>query len=186
MQPRDDGRCLRRGLALAVALAVTGPTFAGVYKCTDAKGRVAYQAAPCPQGAAAAVTIKESEPAPMPAEGEPAPVAAPAGSSPEEQSALLAKQAREADRNQRLRQISRSIADAETRIGDYHRAMDAEMARLRSEKARAMNNLAGATWDASLSAEMQAVAAKYDALIRVQQDRITRLRADEARVLEEK
>lgn len=171
---------MKRVLAGVMLVLAAGVAGAGVYKCTDAKGRVSYQAAPCPQGAAAAITIQES--APPPAEGDPPARAAPDGSSPEEQTALLAKQAKEAERSLRLRQIDRDIGDAESRIAGYRRAMDTEMAQLSASKARAANNLAGATFEASVSAEMQAVAAKYDALIRVQQDRITRLRAYEVRV----
>ena len=41
--------------------------------------------------------------------------------------------------------------------------MTREMDALRAQKARANNNLAGATWEQSLSTEMQAVAARYKA-----------------------
>ena len=39
--------------------------------------------------------------------------------------------------------------------------MSREMDALRAQKARANNNLAGATWEQSLSTEMQAVASRY-------------------------
>ncbi|MDV7391114.1 hypothetical protein RZS08_07170, partial [Arthrospira platensis SPKY1] len=52
-----------------------------------------------------------------------------------------------------------------------------EMASLSRKKQFASNNLAGATWEESISEEMNAVAQKYDALIRNDQSRIEQLRA---------
>lgn len=161
------------GVVLALAAAVPAGA-AGVNKCTDAKGRVSYQTAPCPQGQAAAS---------MPTQTTTVPAAS--GVAPDAQAEALRRQSEAVLRNGRLRDIARNVRDAENRIADYQTAMRKEMDHLSARKAYATNNLAGATYEQSLSAEMQAVASKYDSLIRAQQVRIERLRADEERVRNE-
>lgn len=52
------------------------------------------------------------------------------------------------------------------------------MAQIRKTKQSAANNLAGATWEESLSKEMSAVAMQYDTDIRSLDNRIDRLRED--------
>ena len=55
--------------------------------------------------------------------------------------------------------------------------MTREMDALRAQKARANNNLAGATWEQSLSTEMQAVASRYKVMNDADQEQIKALRA---------
>lgn len=55
--------------------------------------------------------------------------------------------------------------------------MTREMDALRAQKARASNNLAGATWEQSLSTEMQAVASRYKVMNDADQEQIKALRA---------
>ena len=69
-------------------------------------------------------------------------------------------------------QQQQRIADLEATIDGRNRRMQDEMAAIQSRKAQAKNNLAGATWEQSLSTEMQAVASKYQALNDADQARL--------------
>ncbi|MGQ5459993.1 hypothetical protein ACT80S_00080 [Ramlibacter sp. MAHUQ-53] len=54
------------------------------------------------------------------------------------------------------------IPDVEQRSSSLRAQCDREMAALRNRKQSAANNLAGATWELSLSSEMSAVATRCD------------------------
>ena len=61
-------------------------------------------------------------------------------------------------RERRLRELDFEVSQRNSRIGGIQADSERRMALLRDEKLRAKNNLAGATWEQSLSAEMQAIA----------------------------
>lgn len=124
---------------------------ASFYKCTDASGNVSYVTDPC-TGTSAVVNVPTSPKVDT------------------EQLKTQAKKNTEADER-----ISKTLAQEEkdrkirvlkSRIGSAQSSMEIEMYRLSRKKSYAMNNLAGATYEQSISAEMQAVAAKYDSEIR--------------------
>lgn len=118
-----------------------------MYKCT-VDGRVTFAEFPCGKSAQ---TIRV-----RPASGDsvPAPLASAApASAPQyatDRQALLDDMARQ----RRIRELQYEIRNAEA-------DMDAELDGLRARQGRAANNLAGATWLASISQEMQAVTAKW-------------------------
>ena len=66
--------------------------------------------------------------------------------------------------------LVQSILDDEARINNLNASMERDLALLRAKKLRANNNLAGATWENSISKEMDAVTKKYQ----LQIDRIQR------------
>lgn len=78
----------------------------------------------------------------------------------------------------RRAQLKRDIRKSELAIERYQGQMTTEMALLRKRKGRANNNLAGATWEQSISAEMQAVSDKYGNLIDVERDRLKEYRRE--------
>jgi TolA-binding protein len=82
------------------------------------------------------------------------------------------------ERERKLKEQRQRISDLEGAIDERNRRMQDEMAAIQNRKAQAKNNLAGATWEQSLSTEMQAVAAKYQALNDADQARLTQLRAE--------
>ena len=82
------------------------------------------------------------------------------------------------ERERRLTEIDREIKRLEGRIVDHRSEMGSEMDSLRRKKQFANNKLAGATWEQSISDEMNAVVQKYDALIRNDQNQIERLHTD--------
>lgn len=55
---------------------------------------------------------------------------------------------------------------------------DRELAALRNQKGRALNNLAGATYLESLSSEMQAITSRYDTDMRLIESKIEKLRQE--------
>ena len=152
--------------AATLLTLLTSPAMA-VNKCVDNMGKVVYQSTPCP------TTSKGSEISLQKAP--PAPIASPADA---EELKHIQQTANTMERERRLKEIDRKIGSAEGLIADYRQAMNSELNALQQKKQLAKNNLAGATWEQSISAEMSAVTQKYDALIRNQQTRIERLRTD--------
>lgn len=167
-----DGITMKPTSLFAVALLAltTWPAMA-VNKCINDAGQVVYQSAPCP------ATAKGSEIAIQKAP----PVTAPSPSDAEELKRIQ-QTAGALERENKLKEINREIANREGAIADYRQLITGEMDRLQRKKQYASNNLAGATWEQSISAEMNAVAQKYDSLIRNEQSQIERLRADADRM----
>lgn len=150
-----------------ILLSLTAWPAMAVNKCVNEAGQVVYQSAPCPATAKGSeLTLQKVAPAPT--------------SSPADSEELkrIQQTADALERERRLTEIDRDIKRLEGRIIDHRSEMDGEMNGLRRKKQFANNNLAGATWEQSISDEMNAVAQKYDALIRDDQNRIERLRAD--------
>ena len=146
--------------------SLTSPVLA-VNKCVDDAGKVVYQSAPCPATAKGSEITLQKAP--------PVPVTSPADA---EELKRIQQTAGAMERERRLKEIDREIGSAEELITAYRQAMNSELNALQQKKQLAKNNLAGATWEQSISAEMSSVTQKYDALIRNQQTQIERLRAD--------
>lgn len=162
-------RQLATAIAIASATALTTPAAqAQIYKCTVA-GKTVFSDQPCDADA------KPLDVRPASGRGtdqrlsDGAPINA--SSNPQE---LLSRM----ERDRRIRDLEHEIRARRSRIGDEQSAMDREIAALRQQKARANNNLAGATWEKSISEEMNAVVGRYDVRIRTLQDEINRLESD--------
>ncbi len=111
----------------------------------------------------------------------------PATAPPAAQAALSADQRILAnlERERRLEEKARSIDNLEGQISSLqdiinrrNTQMTAELAALQNKKAYARNNLAGATWEQSISSEMQAVTQKYKTMNDSDFERLRLLRAD--------
>lgn len=155
-----------RSIIAALCLLAALPAAAQVNKCIVA-GRVVYQAAPCKPGTQQAVIQPRSD-------------VSEAAAQANREKFLADDKVRQT--NNRRDRLDAEIAARETDISDYQKAMDGELAALQTRKARANNNLAGATWEQSLATEMQAVTAKYKAKIETAQERIKTLRAERERL----
>lgn len=154
-------------LFAAALLAFSTTPALAVNKCVDDAGKVVYQSAPCPTASKGSeITLQKAAPAA---------VVSPADA---EELNRIQQTAGAMERERKLKEINRDIGRAETQIAEYRQAMSQELNDLQQKKLSANNNLAGATWEQSISAEMSAVSQKYDALIRTEQTRIERLRAD--------
>ena len=130
------------GSATALLAFSLSPAMA-VNKCVNDAGQVVYQSAPCP------ATIKGGELILQK-------VAPASASSPADAEELKRIQQTTSilERERRLIEIDREIQRLEGRIVDHRSAMDGEMAHLRRKKQFANNNLADATWEQSISQEM--------------------------------
>ena len=159
-----------RLLSVVLLSLTTWPAMA-VNKCVNELGQVVYQNAPCPDATKGSELTLQKAP--------PTTDATPADAG---ELKRIQQTASAMERERRLAEIDREIKRLEDRIVGHRSAMDSEMASLRRKKQFASNNLAGATWEQSISDEMNAVAQKYDALIRNDQNQIDFLRKDAERL----
>lgn len=138
--------------ALLATAAMAEPAWA-IHKCVDATGRVSFQDAPCP-GRGGAIDVR-------PASGA-APVQSPGGSSAQP-TASTPKEGPFGARWQRRTYLEqRGVPDAIANVDHVKRSCERKLGELESLKATANNNLAGATYLQSLSAQMQAEATMCD------------------------
>jgi len=146
------------------------------FKCIDAVGRVSFQQTACAsQEKQQQLKLRADAPAQPAAPA--SSVAAPAG--PVDQAASAdARMLRKMQGERRVLELERAVQATEFNIANRNVQMQNEFAALRGLKARANNNLAGATYEQSLSTEMQAVTAKYKALNDADQERLKLHRAD--------
>lgn len=149
-----------RTLIVSAAVLVALAAEAGVYKCV-VDGKTAFSQIPCGE-TAEEVELRYHTPEPPPAESGGAPAIPAADPMPEANKADLVI-------------LDRRIRAKEDEIKKYQRYRDADMERLRRRKGYANNNLAGATWEQSISTEMVAVAEKYKAMIDVAQTELKAL-----------
>lgn len=162
---------------VALALVPLAAPAQTLYKCTEG-GIIKYADSPCGKSAvlisgkpaAAAprnVIVQTAEPPPpavaarAPDAATPAP--ADAQKARQEQLAQMAKE-------RRIRELGYEIRDAE-------REMEDELEMLKRRKYLANNNLAGATWESSISQEMQAATSKGNARIAALRRELADLRA---------
>lgn len=143
---------------LAVLCAM--PASAQMYKCTDS-GKTTFQESPC-RGNGQAISVR-------PAAGEVA--AEPAGAVVSREKSMLDKM----QKDRKLREIEDETTRAEREIKANNDAMESELNTLKAKKSLAKNNQAGATWEQSLSTEMQAVSEKYKTKNAALQAKIERL-----------
>jgi hypothetical protein len=153
------------------ALCLASGVQAQVYKC-KIDGKTVFSDQPC----AADAKPMDVRPAAGRADSGASsfqPSAAPINASSNPQ-ALVERMERDRER----RALEHQINDRRSQINAEQAAMDRDLGALRQQKQRANNNLAGATWEKSISEEMNAVVARYDVRIRALQDEIKRMEAD--------
>lgn len=158
-------------LHIAIAMTALLPLSAHaqqMYKCSVA-GRVTFSEFPCGPGAQKiSVRPASGDYAPAPLAVAPAGVSAavPAAAADSRQAVLD-----EMSKQRRIRELQYEIRDAEN-------DMDEEIDRLRARQGQASNNLAGATWLAGISQEMQAVTAKWRGKLDELNSRLAALRKE--------
>lgn len=144
----------RAVFALALVSYSFGAIGAEIYHCYDSNGRNVFSQTPCGKDA-----IKKTIQGP----------------------AELGSYVPEGDAGERLiysnerRALDRKISSQKRYISELQRDMDLDLASLRAKKLRANNNLAGAQWEQSISAEMQAVTEQYRSRISVAESQLGRL-----------
>lgn len=149
---------MHRGLILSLALAVCAPSWA-INKCTMPNGKISFQDAPCP-GKGEEIEVKPASgraPAPAPAASDSvASAGAPPAKSGKKEGAFGDTWRRKTDLEQHL------ISSARNELNGHLQGCDRQQRELAAKKGHARNNLAGATWEQSISAEMQAAATTCD------------------------
>lgn len=155
-----------------IALSVCCAPALAIYKCKDANGTTIFSDEPCGPGAKQ-IDVRPAAPSATP----PASTPTPSGAKPSEREKLM-READEAAKARRVREIAFEIDAAEKRITSNQDVMERKIAELRVSKRSANNNLAGATWESSLSQEMDAVSRQYGALIADDREKIKSLQRD--------
>lgn len=168
---------MKTALALVVlALVPLAAPAQTLYKCTEG-GIIKYADSPCGKSAvlisgkpaaSASRNVVVQTADQSPAVAARAPEAAPA--APADAQRLREDQLAQMARDRRIRELGYEIRDAE-------REMDDELEKLRRRKGYANNNLAGATWESSISQEMQAATSKGNARIAALRRELADLRA---------
>lgn len=158
--------------ALCMAMVATNVAAQEVYKC-KVNGAMVIQDRPCPG------SVKRSSDMPQKTDAQskgaqPQATDQNPKSDIERNKEFLAAR----DKERRINDIKSEIENQENEIAASQTARDRELAALRNQKSRALNNLAGATWEQSISAEMQAVTARYDSDINAKQQRLKQLYSD--------
>ncbi len=172
------------GLVVAVVLALSCGPAAAINKCTLPGGKVVFQDAPCSTGKSETVVVKpsrgksEAPPVPTAASGSPSSSATPV-EQPMTEAQRIEKQVAESRRARRLQELEvRILPDALNAIDRSRARCDAELRALQDKKRYANNNLAGATWEGSISGEMTALATRCDTENRDLRDNADRIRAE--------
>lgn len=137
-------------LAILPLVAAMASASAQVYKCPDASGKLQFQQTPCPGASGTKIEVR-------PASGN-APVAAQAPSTastpPPEKKSFTDTLTEE--RLQRERWVK--LNDAKLDADRMRSSCEQEQRAIQARQASSKNNLAGATRDQAIAAEMQAAA----------------------------
>lgn len=141
-------------LLFIVGVLHTTHAAAGIYKCT-VSGKTVFQDRPCANASSDQNLVDVKPVAPS--------SAAPATNAETEALNKYFDAARIEDRQ---RELQYKISNKQREKSSLQSQMDRELAALREKKLYANNNLAGATYQQSISSEMQAVATSYDTKIR--------------------
>ena len=129
-----------------------------IYQCTDAQGKITFQQTPCP------ITASEQQ------------KAFEAGnfiSNDNTRATYQASQSIQADND--LKQLNRDIQKTQQKIDRLEQQRKQALAALGNKKLQARNNLAGATFEQSISTEMLSVNKQYDSQIQTERDYLKQL-----------
>ena len=144
----------------ALILLLAHQPASAINKCIGADGKVSFQEQPCP-GKGGAIEVKPASgyapaPAVQAAPGATPVVAAPAGVAGKKEGVFGESYRRKLDLESHL------ISNARAELNGHLQSCEAQQRALAIKKSGAKNNLAGATWEQSISAEMQAAATVCD------------------------
>lgn len=142
-----------------VLLAAPLPALA-INKCIAADGKVSFQEQPCP-GKGGAIEVKPASGAayaPAPSQATNGAMTSSTNTAPPTR-----KEGVFGDTYRRKLDLeTHLISNAKGELSSHLKNCDAQQQALAAKKGQARNNLAGATWEQSISAEMQAAATTCD------------------------
>ena len=139
----------------AVMLCLTGSAWS-ITKCTGADGKVVFQDLPC-AGKAEAVTVRPARGADAPAVPANTSAAVPDTRQPKPKEGAFGE-----TWQRRTYLENQGVSSARSALEAHQRRCIAQQQELAGRKRLANNNLAGATWEQSISTEMQAAATACD------------------------
>ena len=167
----------KHALITATLLGVLCAPAWAINKCTGADGKVAFQDAAC-EGKGEKLSVR-------PASGDGAtsqPTNSPAinaADRPKTEAQRVDALVAESQRKRRIQEYEvRVIPDAQNAISAQRAQCDKQQKDLKDTKRAANNNLAGATWEGSISAEMSAVATRCDTKDRELRENLDTLRKE--------
>jgi len=138
----------RLAVTAAVLLLASGAPAWAINKCAGPNGKAVFQDTPC-AGQGSEITVK-------PASGYVSPPQAAASDTvPVTEAQRINANLAKRERDMRKRELERAIEENTARC-------EQEQVTLQTRKSSAYNNLAGATWEQSISQEMQAAAQRCD------------------------
>lgn len=150
------------GCGILIALLLPWGTAQAINKCTGADGKIVFQDAPC-MGQGEKIEVRPASGAAPKSAPAMASDAAGANPAPAQATAPARKENVFGERWQRRTYLeNRGIPDAHAAIDGHQADCAAQQAQLAAKKKRATNSLAGATWEDSISGEMQAAATTCD------------------------
>ena len=169
----DMSLSLRLAIAVCVGTVLSAPVWA-INKCTGADGKVAFQDAPCQVGKSEQISVR---PASGRADTPQAP--APGQTQPKSEAQRIESLVEDSQKKRRIQEYElRFVPEAQQAIANQRRMCDKQLAELRETKRLANNNLAGATWEGSISTEMGAVATRCDTKDRELRENLESLRKE--------
>lgn len=162
------------GLMLLVTLASAASAQTSFYKCKDKWGQPIFSQRPCGADAETG-TVSGHQRTGGPETPSPAASGATTGTT----SAWDKVEA-----SNLLREARREIDRREDRVASLETERDQKIAGLKNKKRYANNNLAGATWEESISSEMQAITDQYQSKIDAEHRKLDRLQEKADRLAE--
>lgn len=142
-------------VVFALAAVVMVPAFA-IIKCVGADGKTVFQDVPC-AGQGQKIDVKPASGNATATSPLPPHAGLPSGAAGDKKEGAFG------ERWQRRTYLeNRGVPDARTAISSHQAQCDSQQRSLAAKKGSATNNLAGATWEQSISAEMQAAATACD------------------------
>ncbi len=152
-----------KALLIVAITFLAAPAFA-INKCTGPDGKVSFQDAPCVGSKSETLDVRPASgrtpSAPAVRAGDQ--LAGPAA-KPMTEAQRVEKQVADIQRERRRQELEwRLVPEALAAITALRTSCDRQMQALRTQKASANNNLAGAQWETSISTEMGAVATRCD------------------------
>lgn len=164
-------------IAAALIAFSVAPAWA-VNKCTGLDGKVVFQDAPC-MGKGETIAVRPASGAAPPAPNVGADVGTGATGDPAKpvtEAQRIQAQIATSQQARRLLELQNLyVPGAQAEVDRQRQRCDKEIQRLRNQKSRANNNLAGATWENAISGEMTAVATRCDTQNRELRDDAQRL-----------
>lgn len=167
-QQHSQNKRSMKNFTTVMLLGLTCCSAFAQYKCTDNSGKVAFQQTPCASSQKQQeLKVRFINP-PQPVQSQ---ASGPQLTTDQRMLANL-------EHDRKLRELQQQIEQIEGNINQRNALMSSEIALLQQRKLAANNNLAGATWEQSISTEMQAVTQKYKTMNDTDFERLRQLRVE--------